>query len=188
MAEISKELYEKLKETKVSREEIFNGNIVHLVKDNITLPDGNPATREVCLHNGAVCVVPITDDGEIIMERQFRYPFGEVIWEIPAGKLDKGETDEFSAAARELREETGYTAENYHFLGYIYPSPAILSEKIAMYMATGLCKGEQELDEDEFLDVVKVPFDEVVNMIMENKIPDGKTQTAVLKAKLFLSK
>ncbi len=188
MAEITKELYEELKETKVSREEIFEGHIVHLVKDNVTLPNGAAATREVCLHNGAVCVVPITDDGDIIMERQFRYPFDEVIWEIPAGKLDKGETDELSAAARELREETGYTAENYTFIGYIYPSPAILSEKIAMYVATGLHKGEQNLDEDEFLDVVKVPFDEVVKMIMENKIPDGKTQTAVLKAKILLGK
>ena len=188
MAEITKELYEELKETKVSREDIFEGHIVHLVKDNVTLPNGAAATREVCLHNGAVCVVPITDDGDIIMERQFRYPFDEVIWEIPAGKLDKGETDELSAAARELREETGYTAENYTFIGYIYPSPAILSEKIAMYVATGLHKGEQNLDEDEFLDVVKVPFDEVVKMIMENKIPDGKTQTAVLKAKILLGK
>ncbi|MBO5023134.1 MAG: NUDIX hydrolase [Clostridia bacterium] len=186
MPEITKELYEKLAEKKVSREEIFEGHIVHLVKDTIELPNGAPATREVCLHNGAVCVVPVTDKGEIIMERQFRYPFDEVIWEIPAGKLDKGETDEMLAAARELREETGYTADNYTFIGYIYPSPAILSEKIAMYVATGLHKGEQELDENEFLDVVKVPFDEVVKMIMENKIPDAKTQTAVLKAKLLL--
>jgi ADP-ribose pyrophosphatase len=82
------ELYEKLKETPVSREEIFKGHIVHLVRDDITLPNGAPAKREVCLHNGAVCVVPVTDAGEIIMERQFRYPFDEVIWEIPAGKLD----------------------------------------------------------------------------------------------------
>ena len=186
MPEITKELYEKLAETKVSREEIFDGYIVHLVKDTIKLPNGEPATREVCLHNGAVCVVPVTENNEIIMERQFRYPFGEVIWEIPAGKLDKGEADELLAAARELREETGYTADNYTFIGYIYPSPAILSEKIAMYVATGLHKGEQELDEDEFLDVVKVPFDEVVKMIMENKIPDAKTQTAVLKAKILL--
>lgn len=188
MAEITKELFERLKETKVSREEIFEGHIVHLVRDDIKLPNGAPATREVCLHNGAVCVVPITDDGEIIMERQFRYPFNEVIWEIPAGKIDKGETDELGAVARELREETGYTADKFTFIGYTYPSPAILSEKIAMYVATGLHKGEQELDEDEFLDVVKVPFEEVLQMIMENKIPDGKTQTAVLKAHYLLNK
>lgn len=183
-----KDQNEKLKETFVSRQEIFTGHIVHLVRDNITLPNGAPATREVCLHNGAVCVVPVTDAGEIIMERQFRYPHGEVIWEIPAGKLDSPTEDMLEAAKRELKEETGYTAESFINLGMLYPSPAILSEKIGMYLATGLRKGEQDLDEDEFLDVVKLPFDEVVNMIMENKIPDAKTQTAVLKAKLLLGK
>ena len=184
----NKDIYMDLKETKVSREEIFTGHIVHLVRDSITLPNGAPATREVCLHNGAVCVVPLTDDGHIIMERQFRYPHDEVIWEIPAGKLDSPDEDILEAAKRELREETGYMAEKYIDLGMLYPSPAILSEKIGMYLATGLHKGEQELDEDEFLDVVKVPFDDVVKMIMENKIPDAKTQTAVLKAKLLLGK
>ena len=182
------ELYEKLKETKTGREEIFTGHIVHLVRDSVRLPNGAPATREVCLHNGAVCVVPVTDEGEIIMERQFRYPFDEVIWEIPAGKLDSAGEDVLSAAKRELREETGYTAEKFTFLGDLYPSPAILSEKIAMYLATGLRKGEQELDEDEFLDVVKVPFAEVVDMILRGEIPDAKTQTAVLKAKILLGK
>jgi ADP-ribose pyrophosphatase len=182
------ELYEKLKETKTGREEIFTGHIVHLVRDSVRLPNGAPATREVCLHNGAVCVVPVTDEGEIIMERQFRYPFDEVIWEIPAGKLDSAEEDVLAAAKRELREETGYTAENYTFLGDLYPSPAILSEKIAMYLATGLKKGEQELDEDEFLDVVKVPFGEVVDMILRGEIPDAKTQTAVLMAKMLLGR
>ena len=186
MTEDCKKLYSKLKETKVSREEIFDGAIVHLVRDTVVIPNGARATREVCLHNGAVCVVPITDKGEIIMERQFRYPFDEVIWEIPAGKLDEGEYDHLEAAKRELREETGYTAERYTFIGEFYPSPAILSENIHMYIATGLTKGEQELDEDEFLDIVRVPFDDVVKMIAENQIKDGKTQTAVLKAKLIL--
>ena len=121
------------------------------------------------------------------MERQFRYPFDEVIWEIPAGKLDQGETDRLEAAKRELREETGYTAQNFTYIGDFYPSPAILSENISMYVATGLQKGEQDLDEDEFLDVVKVPFDEVVRMILNNEITDGKTQTAVMKTKLLLN-
>jgi ADP-ribose pyrophosphatase len=180
------ELFENLKETYVSREEIFKGHIVHLVRDTVELPNGEPAKREVCLHNGAVCVVPVTDGGEIIMERQFRYPFGEVIWEIPAGKLDSPSEDVLEAAKRELREETGYSAEKFTFIGNLYPSPAILSEKIAMFLATGLHKGEQELDEDEFLDVVKLPFSEVVDMILAGKIPDAKTQTAILKAKLIL--
>jgi ADP-ribose pyrophosphatase len=179
---------EKLIERTVSSELLFDGKVVHLYLDNISLPDGKPATREYCRHIGAVCVIPITDNGEVICVRQYRYPFAEVLLEIPAGKLDSPDEDMLEAAKRELREETGYNAETYTYIGTLYPSPAILSEKIGMYVATGLHKGEQELDEDEFLDVVKVPFDEVVDMIMENKIPDAKTQTAVLKAKILLGK
>ncbi|MBQ8496274.1 MAG: NUDIX hydrolase [Clostridia bacterium] len=188
MAENKKNLYESFKEIQVGREEIFDGVIVHLVRDTVIIPNGSRATREVCLHHGAVCIVPITDEGEIVMERQFRYPFGKVLWEIPAGKLDKDEFDHLEAAKRELREETGYTAENFTFIGEYYPSPAILSESIHMYVATGLKKGEQDLDEDEFLDVSKIPFDDVVKMILNNEITDGKTQAAVLKAKLLLGK
>ena len=178
-------LYDKLKEVPVGREEIFDGAIVHLVRDTVIIPNGAKATREVCLHHGAVCVVPLTENGEVIMERQFRYPFDAVIWEIPAGKLDKDEFDHLEAAKRELREETGYTAKNFTCIGDYYPSPAILSENIRMYIAEGLEKGEQDLDEDEFLDIVKVPFDEVVRMILDGEITDGKTQTAILKTKLL---
>lgn len=180
------EIFSKLSERFIDRTEIFDGSILHVVKDNVILPNGASATREVVLHNGAVCVIPINERGEIIMERQFRYPFNEVIWEIPAGKIDKGETDPLAAARRELLEETGYTAAKMEFIGLYYPSPAILSEKIYMYVATGLTKGEQELDEDEFLDVQALPFDTVVQMILNNEIPDGKTQAAVLKAKVLL--
>ena len=181
MTEDCKKLYDSLKETYVSREEIFDGHIVHLVKDTVELPNGAKATREVALHNGAVCVVPVTDEGEIIMERQFRYPFDEVIWEIPAGKIDKGETDPLAAAKRELVEETGVTAGKMTFIGDYFPSPAILSERIYTYLATDLTYGETDLDEDEFLAVEKVPIETVVDMIMDNRIPDGKTQAAVLK-------
>ncbi len=186
MTEDCKKLYDSLKETFVSRQEIFDGYIIHLVKDTVRLPNGAEAFREVGLHHGAVCVVPVTEDNEIIMERQFRYPFDEVIWEIPAGKLDKDEFDHLEAAKRELKEETGYTAETYTDMGFFYPSPAILSENIKMYLATGLKKGQQALDEDEFLDVVKVPFDKVIDMIVKGEITDGKTQAAVMKAKLIL--
>lgn len=181
-----KELYEKLKETQTGREDIYNGAVIHFIKDTVKLPNGSVSKREVALHNGAVCVVALTDKNEIIMERQYRYPFDEVIWEIPAGKLDKNETDPLLAAMRELKEETGYTAGGYRFIGEYYGSPAILRERIYMYLATDLKAGEQKLDEDEFLDVVKLPFDEVIRMIAENQIPDGKTQAAVLKVKLLL--
>ncbi len=183
----TKNLYDELREVQVGREEIFDGAIVHLVRDTVVIPNGSRATREVCLHHGAVCVVPLTDDGEIIMERQFRYPFDQVLWEIPAGKLDKDEYDHLEAAKRELREETGYTAKTFTCIGDYYPSPAILSENIRMYVARGLTKGEQDLDEDEFLDIVKVPFDEVVRMILEGEITDGKTQAAVLKTALIIN-
>lgn len=177
-----KNLFEKLSEKQLSRKEIFKGNILNLVVDRIALPNGAESTREVILHSGAVCVVPITENNEIIMERQFRYPFNEVIWEIPAGKIDKGIDNPEVEARRELLEETGYSADKLSFLGIYYPSPAILNEKIYMYAAKGLTKGKQNLDEDEFLDVVSVPFKEAVDMILNNEIPDGKTQTAILKA------
>ncbi len=188
MTESEKKLYEKLKETQVSRDEIFDGVVLHVVKDKIELPNGHNSVREMVLHNGAVCVVPITDEGEVIMERQYRYPFDEVIWEIPAGKLEKGETDRMAAAARELREETGYTADKMISIGEYYGSPAIVRERITMYLATGLHAGERELDDDEFLDVVRVPLEQVVQMILNNEIPDGKTQAAVLKAYMLLKK
>lgn len=186
MVKSNNELYERLKETKTGRTKIFDGVILHVVRDDITLPNGAPATREVILHNGAVCVVALTENNEVIMERQFRYPFDEVIWEIPAGKLNDGETDPLAAIKRELKEETGYTAENYRFIGTYYPSPAILGEKLYMYLATGLSEGERELDEDEFLDVEKLPLDTVVKMILDGEIPDGKTQAAVLKVKAMI--
>lgn len=186
MVKSNNELYERLKETKTGRTKIFDGVILHVVRDDIVLPNGAPATREVILHNGAVCVVALTDKNEVIMERQFRYPFDEVIWEIPAGKLNDGETDPLAAIKRELKEETGYTAENYRFIGTYYPSPAILGEKLYMYLATGLSEGERELDEDEFLDVERLPLNTVVKMILDGEIPDGKTQAAVLKVKAMI--
>ncbi len=178
-------LYDKFCEKQLSREEIFDGRVMHIVKDIVELPNGVESVREVLLHNGAVCVIPITDDGEVILERQYRYPFDEVLWEIPAGKLEKGEFDREAAAARELREETGYIADKMICLGEYYGSPAIVYERITMYMATGLHLGERELDEDELLDVVKVPLKEAVDMVMEGKIPDGKTQAAILRAYLL---
>ena len=179
-------LYKKLAETQQDRQEIYDGVILHVVRDSVTLPNGNTSGREVVLHNGAVAIVALTENNELIMERQFRYPFNEVIWEIPAGKIDKGETDPLKAAERELREETGITAKKMTYLGDYYSSPAILSEKIRMYLATELTYGEKELDEDEFLEIERIPIQRVVDMIFENKIPDGKTQAAVLKVNEML--
>lgn len=186
MSETKTEKYENLREEKISEKEIYKGSIVHLTVDTVRLPDGKSATREVAWHKGAVCVVPLTENGEIILEKQFRYPFSEVITEIPAGKMDhEGENPE-EAARRELLEETGFTARELIFIGTYYPSPAILSEKIYMYVAKGLEKHSQKLDEDEFLDVFTIPFEDAVKMILDNTIPDGKTQAAVLKTYALL--
>ena len=180
--------FQDLKEVQTGSQEIYDGVIVHLYKDTVQLPNGNPATREVIRHIGAVAVVPVTDDGNVIVERQFRYPLHEVITEIPAGKLDSAAEDRLSAAQRELREETGYTADNWQELGDFHPTPAYCDEKITLYLATGLHLGERELDEDEFLNVVAVPLEELVADIMAGRITDGKTQTAILKAYYLLKK
>ena len=174
--------YESLKEYQVSSELVFDGQILHLYFDQIRLPNGSPATREVIRHVGAVCVSPITDDGMVIMERQYRYPIDQVVLEIPAGKLDSKEEDPEAAARRELEEETGYKAETMIPLGKFYPAFAYSDETIWMYLAKGLAKGDRHPDEDEFLDVELIPLKDLVKQVLAGEIPDAKTQIAVLKA------
>ncbi len=173
---------DRLEETFVSREEIFDGAVLHVVKDRITLPDGRESYREMCLHVGAVAVIPMLDDGRVIMERQYRYAHGRVFLEIPAGKLDSPDEDHLEAVKRELREETGAVAEKYTFLGRLDSTPALIDEKIYMYLAEGITLGERELDEDEFINVELVPLKDLVDKVMSGEICDGKTQIAVLKA------
>lgn len=177
-----------LSERFIKREEIYKGAVLDVVKDTVELPDGKEAFREVCLHVGAVCVIPYLPDGRVIMERQYRYAHGRVFWEIPAGKLNFKEENPLEAAKRELREETGAVAKSYTFLGAIVPSVAILSERIYMYLAEDLSFGERELDEDEFLDVEFVPLDKLYEMVISGEIEDAKTQIAVLKLRDILEK
>ncbi|MBQ8337649.1 MAG: NUDIX hydrolase, partial [Oscillospiraceae bacterium] len=153
--------------------------------DSVLLENGETALREVVYHNGGVCVLPLTDSGEVIFVKQFRYPYKEEVLELPAGKLNLGE-DPFESAVRELKEETGAEAKKYTPLGRLYPSPGYCGEIITMYLAEELSFGEQNLDEDEFLDTVKIPFEKAVEMVLAGEIPDAKTQTALLKAKLML--
>ena len=172
----------RLEESFVSSEKIFDGKIISLSVDTVTLPNGAQATREVVHHPGAVCVVPLTDEGEVICVRQYRYPFSRVTVEIPAGKLDSPEEDPREAALRELREETGAACESLEFIGELYSSPAILGEVIYMYLATNLSFGEQDPDDDEFLTVTRIPLEKAVQKIISGEIKDAKTQAAVLKA------
>lgn len=171
-----------LSERKVGSKEIFDGVILHVFRDRVQLPNGELTGREVIRHVGAVCIIPITEDGMVYVERQYRYPVDAVITEIPAGKLDSPDEDRLSAAKRELAEETGLTADNWLDLGVFYSAAAYSDEKISMYLARGLHRGEQKLDKGEFLNVVQVPLDELVQEVMDGRITDGKTQLAVLKA------
>ncbi len=173
-------------EKQLTTECVFKGKILDLYLDTIELPNGHTATREYIKHIGAACVVPVDTEGNVIVERQFRYPFNAVLTEIPAGKLDSKLEPHLDAALRELREETGYTAENMIYLGEYYPTCAYSDETIHMYLATGLTQGEQNLDDDEFVGVEKVPLKTLIDRIMAGEIKDGKTQTALLKAYLYL--
>ena len=141
--------FDRLSETTASSEDIFNGIVLHVKRDTVTLSNGSSAIREVIRHIGAVCVIPVLDNGDVIMERQFRYPLNRVVLEIPAGKLDAPDEDRLSAIQRELREETGYTADSWTVLGGFHPAPAYCDEYITMYLARGLHKGTRDLDADE---------------------------------------
>lgn len=176
-----------LEEKKLSSEKIFEGKVVKLYRDNVLLEDNSEATREVIRHPGGVCVVALTENNEILMVKQFRYPHNKIMTEVPAGKLEWGE-EPFECGKRELLEETGFTAEEYTYLGTLAPTPAYCSEIIHIYMAKKLTLGKQKLDEGEFLDVEKISLEKAVEMVMNGEITDAKTQLAILKAKLILDK
>lgn len=176
-------LHEKI----VKQNYIYHGKIINLRCDDIVLPNGKSATREVVEHNGGVCVLPLTYNNEIIFVRQYRYPYSEVLLEIPAGKKDSKDEDTLECGKRELREETGATAKSYTFLGELYPSPGYVGEIIYMYLARNLSFGKDNPDEDEFVETVKIPFKEALEMVMNGKIKDAKTQCAILKASNLLN-
>ena len=176
-----------LSEKTVEKETVFEGKIITVRKDKAELENGVIADRELVIHPGGVCVVPLTKEGKVIMVRQFRYAFGEPLLEIPAGKLEIGE-DHREAGLRELREETGAVCGSFEYLGVCYPSVAYLTEKIHMYLARDLTFGETDPDDDEFIDVMEIPLDEAVKMVMDGSIPDAKTQLALLKAKMMIGK
>ncbi len=175
-----------LEERCVSSKLIYDGKVVHLFVDDVALPDGTQSVREYVRHIGAVAVLPLTDTGDVICVRQYRYAHGCIMTEIPAGKLDSKTEDHVQAALRELREETGARCRNLTYLGLYRSTPAILDEKIDLYLAENLTFGEQKLDDDEFLDVVRIPLSTLVNQVLAGEITDGKTQVAILKTNEIL--
>ena len=170
------------KEELIESERLYEGAILNLRRDKVTASSGT-AYREIVEHNGAVAIVALTEDNNIGMERQYRYACGRAILEIPAGKIDKGETDPVAAAVRELREETGYTASEIIHLGDCNPSCAYSEEVIHLYLMRGLTKGERELDDDEVIELIEMPFDEVYEMGVRGEIVDSKTLAALLMTK-----
>jgi len=175
-------LYEK----KLTSKQIFDGKVVKLFVDTVELPDGREAIREIVRHPGAVCVIPVTNEGEVIMVKQYRYAFEQIMLEIPAGKLEPGE-DPLEAVKRELEEESGVVANNIEYMGEIFTTVAIFDEKIHAYLATDLVFNNAHPDDDEFLEVERIPLKTLVDMVMNGEIKDSKTQICILKAHKLLS-
>lgn len=169
-------------EKTISEKTLFSGRIFTVKQKQVELENGNIHSREVVLHNGGAAILPVDRQGNAYFVRQFRSPFEREVLEIPAGKLEKGE-DSYAAAVRELKEETGFSAKNIRFLGEMWPTVGYSREKIYIYLATGLERGETHPDEDEFLSSVKIPFEKAVEMCLSGEIVDGKTLVALLKAK-----
>lgn len=168
-------------ETPLSSESVFDGCLLHIKKDTVLLPNGKTAGREYNRHIGAVCILPLDQDGTVILEEQYRYPIGKVLLEIPAGKRNTPDEDPLLAAKRELLEETGIVAEKWNYLGPFYPAPAYSDEIIHMYYVTDLSFQNTNPDEDEFINLIRIPLPELASMAMNGQIEDIKTQAAVLR-------
>ena len=169
-------------EQNVSSEHVFDGIILHI--DHVTneLPNGKQAKREIAVHVGASAVLPIDAQGNVYLVRQFRAPIEQILLEIPAGKLDSVDEDRLLAAKRELKEETGLEAENWLHLTDTFTTPGFSNERISLYLARDLHQGETCPDEDEFLNLVKLPFREALDMVLRGEIRDAKTQIALCMA------
>ena len=176
-----------LTERKLGREDKFAGRIVTVHVDTVELPGGRTATREVVDHPAAVAVLALDDDNNVLAVTQYRYPFGRTTLEIPAGKLDHPGEDPYAAGLRELEEETGAVPGRYESLGRILPSPGCYGEILHLYLARDLRMAAQHLDEDEFLNVERIPFAEMVRRCLSGEIEDAKTVAAVLKGKILLN-
>lgn len=174
-----------LRESKLQSEDIFEGNVLHLFRDTVSLPSGITSTREYAVHRGAVAVVALDDKENVYLVRQYRYAIGRSTVEIPAGKLEAHDTDVLDAARRELSEEIGATAGKMTPIGAYLASPAILTERIHCFLAEDLTFGDTHPDEDENLLTVKLPLKEALRMVLDASLEDGKTLFALQKAYLL---
>ncbi len=178
----------KLSEKTLHEKEIYNGRIIRVHVDDVELENGARGMREVVEHPGGVCVAVLTGQNELIFVRQLRYPYKEVLLELPAGKLEPGE-DPYAAMLREQLEETGTRGEHYIFLGNLYPTPGYCGEIIRLWACRAVeATGELHLDEDEFLTNERIPLDKAVEMVLANEIPDAKTQVGILKTAALVEK
>lgn len=178
---------DQLRETFLSGEEVYQGKIIHVEKWQVTLPNGKQALREVVRHKGAAAVVAVDEEGRVTLVRQYRVAVGRFTWEIPAGKLDTEQEDPFHAAQRELEEETGLQAENWQFLTCIDTTPGFCTERISIYLATGLSQHPAHPDADEFLSLCRLPLSEAVEKCMRAELRDSKTVVGLLMAQRALS-
>lgn len=169
----------------LERRDIYRGRVVQLHVDTVTLPDGGTSLREIVDHPGGVAILALDEENRVPVVRQFRYAFGRVMLEIPAGKREVGE-EPFVTARRELKEEVGAEAAEWRDLGTLLPSPGCYGERLYLYLARGLTFGAVQPDEDEFLECERLPFDQLYRMCMDGTVEDAKTVAAVLKAKLLL--
>lgn len=163
-----------LAETRIDSTPAYDGDFLKVQRDRVRLPDGQPATREYIRHPGAVVILPVFDDGALLLERQYRYPLDRVFIEFPAGKIDPGE-DALTCAKRELQEETGYTARDWQFVCTIHNAIAYSDEHLDLYLARGLTAGESALDEGEFLEVFTAPLADLLQWIRGGEVTDVKT-------------
>ena len=174
-----------LEEKQLSREEVYSGPVFTVTRDEVLLPDGKKGRRDLVHSSGGVVILPLDGEGNVTLVRQFRYAHGRVLLEAVAGKLEKGE-EPFAAAQRELREETGFTAEKWDFLGAIETSPGFLTEKLYLYLARGLTGGTMDLDEGEFLEPVRFGLEEAAAMAADGRLSDAKTMAVLLRARHLL--
>ncbi len=175
-----------LTEKQLASTNVFDGVLLHVYRDEVTLPDGRTSIREYIKHPGAAVMVPILENGDIVMERQYRYPLGRELVELPAGKIDHGE-DPIESARRELLEETGYEGDWFTKVGILHPCIGYSDEVIHIYIVEGLTFHQEQQDKDEFIETFTLPFNEALDAVKTGEITDAKSMVGILWAEKYVS-